>query len=77
MNRRNLSGFYIFEKFNGEKKRQPTCFEDCTIETRDKFLDSLSREGLQSMVVSLGETLREIGEQFKIYNGGGDDEENN
>ncbi len=74
MNRRNLSGFYIFEKFDGDEKRQPTCFEDCTEETRDKFLDSLSKEGLRRMVVSLGETLREIGQQFKICNGGGNEE---
>lgn len=58
------------DKLDGEEKQHPTCFEDCTVETRDKFLNSLSREGLQSMVVSLGETLREIGQQFKIQNGG-------
>ncbi len=65
------------DKLDGEEKQQPTCFEDCTEETRDKFLNSLSRDGLQSMMISLGETLREIGEQFKICNGGNNDEENN
>ena len=35
MRRRNLSGIYIFEKFEDEKKREPTCFEDCSEETQD------------------------------------------
>jgi hypothetical protein len=64
--RRNLSGIYIFEKFEGEEKKQPTCFEDCTDSTQDKWLESLERESLISLAKMLGKTLRYIGDEFDL-----------
>lgn len=66
MRRRNLSGIYIFDKFEDEEKRQPTCFEDCQEETQDKWLDSLEPEALKNLAKMLGEKLRLIGDQFEI-----------
>lgn len=39
--RRNLSGIFIFDKLEGEEKPTPTCLEDCTPETRLKWLEGL------------------------------------
>ena len=66
MKRRNLSRIYIFEKFEDEEKRQPTCFEDCTEETQDRWLESLERESLIKLAKSLGQTLNIIGNQFDL-----------
>lgn len=60
MERRNLSGVYIFEQFEGEPKRQPTCFEDCTEETQDKWLASLDVEALKNLAKHLAGTLIEV-----------------
>jgi hypothetical protein len=57
MTRRNLSGIFIFEQFEGEEKREPTCFEDCTEETQDKWLDTLETEALKNLSKQLAETL--------------------
>ena len=57
MTRRNLSGIYIFEKFEDEEKREPTCFEDCTEATQDKWLDSLDNESLKNLTKQLAGTL--------------------
>lgn len=42
--RRNLSGIYIFDTLEGERKRKPTCIEDCNDETRREWLRSLSAQ---------------------------------
>ena len=39
MKRRNLSGIYIFDTLEGERK--PTCIEDCNEATRREWLRSL------------------------------------
>jgi hypothetical protein len=57
MTRRNLSGIFIFEKFEDEEKREPTCFEDCTEATQDKWLDSLDNESLKNLTKQLAGTL--------------------
>jgi hypothetical protein len=57
MTRRNLSGIFIFEQFEGEEKREPTCFEDCTEATQDKWLDSLDNESLKNLTKQLAGTL--------------------
>jgi hypothetical protein len=64
--RRNLSGIYIFEQFEGEEKRQPTCFEDCTEKKQDEWLESLEHEALRNLAKQLGKSLRSIGDQFDI-----------
>jgi hypothetical protein len=66
MNRRNLSGIYIFHKFEDEERREPTCFEDCPVEKQDEWLDSLEPEALKNLAKMLGKTLRIIGDQFDI-----------
>lgn len=42
--RRGLSGIYIFDTFPGERKRQPTCLEDCTAAKRDEWLRGVEPE---------------------------------
>lgn len=51
--RRNLTGIYIFDKFEGEEKRQPTCFEDCQESTQDRWLRSLDKEALVNLAKKL------------------------
>ncbi len=74
MLRRSLSGIFIFEKFESEEKRKPTCFEDCTEETQDKWLESLEPEALKNLAKMLGKTLKEIGDQFDLMKGEEDDD---
>jgi len=64
--RRGLSGIYIFEKFDSDEKRQPTCFEDCTEETQNKWIDGLEPEAVKRLAKHLGKRLRNIGDQFDI-----------
>lgn len=66
MKRRNLSGIFIFEKFENEDKKQPTCFEDCNEETQDKWLNSLTIVQLKQLSKQLGETIKNIGEQLDL-----------
>ena len=74
MNRRNLSGIYIFHKIEDEERRQPTCFEDCPEEKQDEWLDSLDPEAVKNLAKMLGKTLREIGDQFELSTKSEDDE---
>lgn len=60
MTRRNISGVYIFEQFEGEDKREPTCFEDCTEATQDKWLDTLDKEALINLAKILGRTITDL-----------------
>ena len=73
-NRRNLSGIYIFHKFEDEERRQPTCFEDCPEEKQDEWLNSLDPEAVKSLAKQLGKTLRDIGDQFGLSIKSEDDE---
>lgn len=74
MNRRNLSGIYIFHKFEDEERRQPTCFEDCPEDKQDEWLESLDPEAVKSLAKHLGKTLRNIGDQFELSTESEDDE---
>jgi hypothetical protein len=67
--RRNLSGVFIFDTLPGDVKRQPTCFEDCTEEKQQEWLDSLTPEALKNLSLQLGKSLRTIGDQFDIMCG--------
>lgn len=58
--RRNISGVYIFEKFDTDERRKPTCFEDCSEETQDKWLESLEPEALRNLAKLLGKSIVEI-----------------
>ena len=64
--RLTLKGIYIFDKFEGEEKRTPTCFEDCQESTQDKYLEGLDREALIRLAKILGKTIKDIGEQFDL-----------
>lgn len=64
--RRNLSGVYIFHKFDDEEKREPTCFEDCPVERQDEWLNSLEPEAVKNLAKHLAETLKKIGDHFDI-----------
>ena len=66
MNRRNLSGIYIFHKFEDDERREPTCFEDCPEEKQDEWLNSLNAEAVKNLSKQLAKTLRTIGNQFDI-----------
>lgn len=68
VNRRSLSGIYIFHKFEDEERRQPTCFEDCPEEKQDEWLASLEQdpEALKNLAKMLGKTIRAIGDQFDL-----------
>lgn len=67
--RRNLSGIYIFDVLPGDKRRQPTVFEDCTEEKQQEWLDSLTVEALKNLAKMLGKSLRGLGDRFDIMSG--------
>ena len=69
MNRRNLSGIYIFHKFEDDERREPTCFEDCPEEKQDEWLNILEIEAIKNLSKHLATTLRNIGEQFDLASG--------
>lgn len=69
INRRNLSGVYIFHKFEDEESRQPTCFEDCPEEKQDEWLNSLDPEAVKNLAKHLSGTLRKLGDHFDILIG--------
>jgi hypothetical protein len=73
--RRNLSGVFIFDTLPGDERRKPTCFEDCTEEKQQEWLDSLTPEALKSLAIQLGKTLRHIGDQFDIMCGSEESED--
>lgn len=65
--RRNLSGIFIFDKLEGEEKPTPTCLEDCTPETRLKWLEGLEKGALTNCIEHLCETINEFSELLDIY----------
>lgn len=66
MNRRNLSGIYIFHKFEDEERREPTCFEDCPEEKQDEWLNALDPEAVKQLAKHLAKSLRKIGDEFGL-----------
>lgn len=64
--RRNLSGIFIFDKLEGEEKPTPTCLEDCTPETRLKWLEGLEKGALINCIEHLCETINEFSELLDI-----------
>ena len=73
--RRNLSGIYIFDTLEGETKRKPTVFEDCTVAKQDEWLTSLSVEALHNLAKGLGKCLRGLGDNFDIMSGSEEDDD--
>jgi Fe-S-cluster-containing dehydrogenase component len=64
--RRNLSGIFCMHKFDNERKKKPTCFEDCPKDVQEKWLESLDKEALKNLSMHLGNTIRYIGDSFNI-----------
>ncbi len=64
--RRNLSGVYLFHKFEDEDNREPTCFEDCPVEEQDRWLEDLGEQAIIGLAKHLASTLREIGDKFNL-----------
>lgn len=69
VNRRNISGIYIFHKFEDEERREPTVFEDCPDEKQDEWLASLDAEAVKNLAKQLARTLRSIGDQLDLHAG--------
>lgn len=66
INRRNLSGIYIFHKFEEDERREPTVFEDCPEEKQDEWLATLDPEAVKNLAKQLGRTIRSIGDQLDL-----------
>lgn len=67
MVRGNLSGVYLIDKLDGDISPQPTCFEDCNLDTQKEWLDSLDNEALKRLALLLGNALKEISTTYNIY----------
>lgn len=66
VNRRNLSGIYIFHQFEGEEKGEPTCFEDCPPEKQYKWMSSLKEDAIKDLAIQLANSLRLVGDTFEL-----------
>ena len=67
VNRRDISGIYIFHKFEEDERREPTCFEDCPEEKQDEWLNSLDPEAVKNLAKQLARTIRSLADQLDIY----------
>lgn len=67
VNRRNISGIYIFHKFDDDERREPTVFEDCPEDKQDEWLASLDPEAVKNLAKQLARTIRSIGDQLDLY----------
>jgi len=61
---RKLSGIFLYEKIDG--KIVPVCFEDCSKEKQEEFMNSLDLEGLKNLARMLAETVKELGDMFDL-----------
>lgn len=61
---RNISGIYIFDTVNGERKA--LCVEECSKETRNEFLKTLSNESLISLANQLCGVINALSTEFNI-----------
>ena len=60
LKRRDLSGIYIFDTLPGDKKRKPTCVEDCTQEKRREWCMTLTKDALRNVINKEAETFKDI-----------------
>ena len=67
VNRRNISGIYIFHKFEDEERREPTVVEDCPEEKQDEWMNSLDPEAVKNLAKQLARTIRSIADQLDLY----------
>lgn len=61
---RNLDGVYYRVERNG--RWHSIAFTDLTREEQERFLRTLSPEGIEKMVFILADTIRNIGDQLDI-----------
>lgn len=66
VNRRNISGIYIFHKFKEDESREPTCFEDCPESKQDEWLNTLDPEAVKNLAKQLARTIRSLGDQLDL-----------
>lgn len=64
---RNLDGVYFRIK-RGEKFKN-VCFSDLTESEMESVLANRSEEWLRNLCITLGKTIKDIGEQIYIYGG--------
>jgi hypothetical protein len=64
--RRNLSGIYIFHKFENEEKSMPTSFEDCPVERQREWIAKLEDSSLRELALELAYVLKKVGEECDI-----------
>lgn len=74
MKRYNISGIYIFDKFDGEERRKPTCIEDCNDDTRQEWLESLDKVALIDTINHLCHALHTVAEQTETIVRGYEDD---
>jgi len=67
VNRRNISGIYIFHQFEEDERREPTCFEDCPEEKQDEWMTTLSEDSLKNLAKQLARTIRSMADQLDLY----------
>ena len=60
LKRRDLSGIYIFDTLPGDKKRKPTCVEDCTQEKRREWCLTKTQDYLRDVIEKEAETFKEL-----------------
>jgi hypothetical protein len=61
---RKLDGIYF--RINRDNKWQNICFSDLTENEMKEVMENRSLEWLQSLAISLGKTLRNIGDQLDL-----------
>lgn len=62
----NLSGIYFRYKNPDTDKWENWCFEDLPEEKQIEQMNPRSRQWLESMVLKLAKTLKEVGDEFGI-----------
>lgn len=65
LKRRDLSDIYIFDKFPTDKKRKPTCIEDCQQETRRTWCLSKDKDYLRSAISMLADSFNDVCEYLE------------
>ena len=70
---RNLDGVYFRIERDGEW--QNICFSDLTEDEMNKVMENRGEEWLKQMCRILAKSLKDLGDQFDIVCGDGDDDE--
>ena len=60
LNRRNISGIYIFDTFPTDLRETPTCIEDCQQRTRRNWCATKTPEYLNKVVIILATKFKEL-----------------